>query len=113
MPEKCVNSPDRECRSATRLALLEKRVEDLETGQSREEQFRKDYYQDREERNLRQQRLESKIAEIDGKLDKVVEYQEAQQAKPGKRWDAIVEKVILLVVGAVVGLALVRLGLSA
>lgn len=112
MPEKCVNSPDRECRSATRLALLEKRVEDLETGQSREEQFRKDYYQDREERNLRQQRLEGKIAEMDGKLDKVVEYQEAQQEKPGRFLDKLKDNAAWLIVSAVLGAFLMRLGLS-
>ena len=41
MPEKCANDPTQVCRSATRLVLLEKRVEDLETGQTREEEFRK------------------------------------------------------------------------
>lgn len=70
--ENCELEPGRECHNSTRLAILEKRVEDLETGQGREEKFRKDYYKDREERNLRQQRLEGKITEMDGKLDKVV-----------------------------------------
>lgn len=111
MSETCVNNPDRECRSATRLALLEKRVDDLEAGQSREEQFRKDYYQDREERSLRQQRLEGKIAEMDGKLDKVVEYQEAQQAKPSKLLDKLKENAIWLVLSAVLGMVLARWGL--
>lgn len=110
MDEKCVSSPGRECRSATRLALLEKRVDDLEAGRSREEKFRKDYYQDREERNLREQRLEGKITEMDGKLDKVVEYQEAQQTKPGKLLDKLKENSIWLVLAAVLGMVLGRLG---
>jgi hypothetical protein len=32
--------------------------------------------------------------------------------KPGKRWDSVVQSVILLVVGAFVGYLLMRLGLS-
>lgn len=111
MPETCVNEPGRECRSATRLALLEQRVEALETGQDREERFRKDYYKDREERNLREQRLESKITEMDGKLDKVVSYQEDQKVKPGRLLDKLKENSIWLVLAAVLGMALGRLGL--
>lgn len=73
------------------------------------------------------------LKNIDEKLDRLISWQEDQrdrfakidsiaelsqrltslEAKPGKRWDSVVEKVILVVVGAVVGLALVRLGLSA
>lgn len=113
MSEKCVNSPDRECLSATRLALLEKRVGDLEAGQDREEKFRKDYYQDREERNLREQRLEGKITEMDGKLDKVVEYQEAQQSKPNRLLDKLKDKAAEYIMIALLGLLLLRLGVAA
>ena len=113
MPEKCELEPGRECHNATRLALLEKRVDDLEMGQSREEKFRKDYYQDREERNLREQRLEGKITEMDGKLDKVVEYQEAQQSKPNKLLDKLKDKAAEYIMIALLGLLLLRLGVSA
>ena len=37
MSEKCEITPGRECHNSTRLALLEKRVDDLETGQSRDD----------------------------------------------------------------------------
>lgn len=109
--ENCELEPGRECHNSTRLAILEKRVEDLETGQGREEKFRKDYYKDREERNLRQQRLEGKITEMDGKLDKVVQYQEAQQTKPAKLLDKLKENSIWLVLSAVLGMILARWGL--
>lgn len=111
MLEKCEMDPGKECHNSTRLALLEKRVDDLEAGQSREEKFRKDYYQDREERNLREQRLEGKITEMDGKLDKVVAYQEAEQAKPNKLLGKLKENSIWLVLSAVLGMVLARWGL--
>lgn len=113
MSEKCELDTGRECHNSTRLALLEKRVEDLENGQSREEKFRKDYYQDREERNLREQRLEGKITEMDGKLDKVVEYQEAQQSKPNKLLDKLKDRAAEYIMIALLGLLLLRLGISA
>lgn len=37
---------------------------------------------------------------------------EALEKKPGKRWDAIVDKILMLVVGALVGFVLIKLGLQ-
>lgn len=111
MTEKCVNDPGQECRSTTRLALLEKRVDSLETGQSREEAFRKTYYAEREERIQRDARLDAKIDGMDEKLDKVVAYQEAEQAKPNRLLDKLRENAAWLVAAAVIGAALTQLGL--
>ena len=36
---------------------------------------------------------------------------EEMEAKPGPRWESVVEKVLLAVVGAIVGLLLARIGL--
>ena len=89
MPEKCANDPTQTCRSATRLVLLEKRVEDLETGQVRAEAFRKAYYAERENRIQR----------------------EAQQAKPERLLDKLKENSFWLVLAAVLGAVLARVGL--
>lgn len=37
---------------------------------------------------------------IDDKLDKLIIWQEAQQAKPAKRWDGLVDKLICAAAGA-------------
>ena len=37
---------------------------------------------------------------------------EALEAKPAKRWEAVVEKIILLIVAAVTGYVLARVGLG-
>ena len=50
--------------------------------------------------------LDSKVSTLDGKVT-------ALEQKPAKRWEAVVEKVLLVVVGAVVGLLLKLTGITA
>lgn len=48
--------------------------------------------------------MTASVNTLNGKVDKLEE-------KPAKRWDAIVEKIILVVVAALVGAALAHFGL--
>lgn len=48
---------------------------------------------------------------MNGNLDKIAGKVEQIEAEPGKRWKSVVEKVTLLVVAAVVGYILARVGL--
>ena len=50
------------------------------------------------------ERIESNVQKLDGKVE-VLEH------KPAKRWESVVEKAILTVVGALVGYILVKVGL--
>lgn len=50
-------------------------------------------------------RIDATVAKIDGRMD-------AQQMRPAQRWDDLVKQVITLVVAAVVGAILLRLGLQ-
>lgn len=50
-------------------------------------------------------RIDATVAKIDGRMD-------AQQMKPAQRWDDLVKQVITLVVAAVVGAIMIRLGLQ-
>ena len=52
------------------------------------------------------------IANMDKTIQKLDKKVEEQEAKPGKRWEAVVEKVILVIVGAVVAWAMARIGVS-
>ena len=47
----------------------------------------------------------------DGKVDKLCKTVEDIKEKPAKRWDTVVEKALLAVVGALVAFALARFGL--
>lgn len=50
-------------------------------------------------------RIDATVAKIDGRMD-------AQQMKPAQRWDDLVKQVTTLVVAAVVGAILIRMGLQ-
>lgn len=50
-------------------------------------------------------RIDATVSKIDGRLD-------AQQMKPAQRWEDLVKQVIALVVAAVVGAVLLRMGLQ-
>lgn len=49
--------------------------------------------------------IKSDVAKLDQKV-------ETLEKKPIKRWDSIVEKAILTIVGAIIGYVLVRVGLG-
>lgn len=53
----------------------------------------------------KQDRVAKTVDKLDGKVT-------ALEAKPGKRWDATVDKVILAVVAALVGFVLAQLGVG-
>ena len=48
--------------------------------------------------------VKADVGRLDGKV-------EALESKPAKRWDAIVDKIIMLVVGAIISYLLVKVGL--
>ena len=52
----------------------------------------------------KQDRVADTVDKLDGKVT-------AMEQKPGKRWDAIVEKVIMLIVGAVMACIFTKVGL--
>ena len=49
--------------------------------------------------------IKSNVAKLDAKV-------ETLEQKPAKRWESVVEKILLTVVGAIIGYLLVQLGLS-
>ena len=51
------------------------------------------------------------IKRIEQSVEKLDEKVEVLEQKPAKRWESVVEKVILTVVGAVIGYMLVKVGL--
>lgn len=55
--------------------------------------------------------LETRLEGMDGKLDKLVSWREVQDDKPNKLLDKLKESSIWLVLAAVLGIVLGRLGL--
>lgn len=118
MVEKCILDPQRDCIGLAEAMLLKKRIEDLEESQTKSSKFREDFYNwQRELIVFQTQTIEQfkSIAEksevTNAKLDKVIKWQEEQQQRPAKRWESIVDKLIMLFVGAICTYVLTKIGL--
>lgn len=109
--EKCIIDPERDCIGKAAAALLEKRIADLEKDREKQTAFRESYYAEQRARIKRDAELDAKISGMDEKLDKLVSWQEGQQAAPKRRWDAIVDKAIWAVLAAVIAFVLAKIGL--
>lgn len=96
---------------SAKLAELEMRIKTLEDAEHKHVEFQREYYNDREARIRRDAQLDSKITAMDEKLDKLLSWQEAQQKKPGKLIDGLVEKLIWAVLAAFIGFVFGQIGL--
>lgn len=97
MTENCGSAPGPACPSADRIVLLEKRLEQVQAWGSKihQEIFGRlnvlERSKDAQEVTLRN---------IDEKLDKLVGKLEALEAKPARRWDSLVDRLLFAAVGA-------------
>lgn len=112
MEEKCIIDPKRDCIGLAEAVLLRKRVEDLEEWKEKSSKFHNDFYDWQRGQIDRDARLDSKLETMENNLTKIINWQEAQQMKPAKRWESIVDKVLMMIVGAVVAFMLTQIGLS-
>ena len=94
MDDKCLIDPQRDCLGLQKANMLERQMEKMQE-------------QARDTHN----KLFDRIRDIMGKLDKLIAWQEAEQAAPKKRWDSIKDKAIWAVLAAVIAFLLGRIGL--
>ncbi len=109
MPEKCILDPERDCLGLMKARELEKDVNELRKQNSSSHERIFDRLGELEKQEGIQLVQYEHIME---KLDQLAGDVKELKAKPGKRWEGIVEKVIGLVAAAVVGYFLARLGLQ-
>lgn len=100
MPENSCDT--RECPHETRIAIMESKIKALETGQDREESFRKTYYADREARIKRDAELDATLGIIKNDVSTLVQRKAEEDAKPRKRWDGAINAAISALVGGLV-----------
>lgn len=101
MPEKC---PD-PCPAVTRL---ERQIEDLKDSNSMSHEKIYDRLRELEKSDAVQRSEYNSIMDMLKNLTKKVD---AIEAKPAKRWDGLVDKVICTLTGAVITYILARMGL--
>lgn len=111
MADKCIFDPQRDCLGLAEAMLLEKRIEDLEEWRKKSDKFHNDFYDWQRGQIARDAKLDEQLKNMDRNINKVIKWQEDQQQKPAKRWEAIVDRVLMLFVGAVVAYVLAKIGL--
>ena len=55
--------------------------------------------------------MAQRLGEVENHVDEIKASVKTLEAKPGKRWESIVEKLIWLVVGGVIAAALAQAGI--
>lgn len=91
---------------------MEPRIRALEDWKSESKKFHNTFYDWQRDQIARDSRLDVQLSGMETNLKKLVAWQDAQRDKPARRWEAIVEKVILCVVAAVAGYILAQAGLA-
>lgn len=109
MQEKCILDPERDCLGLMKARELEKDVNELRKQNSSSHERIFDRLSELEKQEGIQVVQYEHILE---KLDQLTMDVKELKAKPGKRWEGIVEKVIGLVVAAVVGYFMAMLGMK-
>lgn len=107
MPEKCADNP-RDCPISARVDRMEKEFDRYRdnSGKTHQEMFQR--LNALEQSNTATQ---AKLDAMDGKLDKLVAWREEQDDKPNKLLDNLKNNAVWMVLAAVLGVVLGRLGL--
>lgn len=109
--DKCILDPERDCIGKAEAAKLEGRIKALEEWKADSKKFHTDFYSWQNKQAERDGKLDEQLRTMDENIKKVLATQEACSLKPGKRWDAIVDKAIWAVLAAVIAFVLAKIGL--
>ena len=108
MDDKCLIDPQRDCLGLQKANMLERQMEKMQEQARDTHNKLFDRIRDLEKAEAaRNEQYEN----IMGKLDKLIAWQEAEQAAPKKRRDSIKDKAIWAVLAAVIAFLLGRIGL--
>ena len=105
--EKCILDPKRDCLGLAKAEMLEKQVEEYREKSSKDHHEMYDRIRQLEIANARTDTQYGQIMETLGALKSDIA---EIKTKPARRWDAIVDKVLLAVVGAIVVYILAQIG---
>ena len=109
MPEeKCSFDRERDCLGLQKANMLEAQMKEWREAARKTHKELYDRTRDLEKSDAKREEQYETIIE---KLDDLLSWKKDEQAAPGERWKAIVDKVIMLVLGAVVAFALAKVGL--
>ena len=108
MDEKCILDPQRDCLGLQKANMLEKQMSEWREASRN---THKELFNRMRELEKAEAARNEQYDNIMEKLDRLISWQEAKQAKPKKRWEAIVDKSVWAVLAAVIAFVLARIGL--
>ena len=111
MPEKCVRDPRHDCFGLEAAARLEGRIKALEDWQQDSKKFHTSFYDWQREQIAREAKLDEQLSNMNRNIQKLLDKQEEDDAKPGKLMDMLKSNAIWAILAAVIGFFLGNLGL--
>lgn len=111
MDEKCVRDPRHDCFGLEAAARLEGRIKALENWQQDSKKFHNSFYDWQREQIAREAKLDEQLSNMNRNIQKLLDKQEEDDAKPGKLMDTLKNNAIWAILAAVIGFFLGNLGL--
>ena len=111
MDEKCVRDPRHDCFGLEAAARLEGRIKALEDWQQDSKKFHNSFYDWQREQIAREAKLDEQLSNMNRNIQKLLDKQEEDDAKPGKLMDTLKNNAIWAILAAVIGFFLGNLGL--
>lgn len=109
--EKCVRDPRHDCFGLEAVARLEGRIKALEDWQQDSKKFHNSFYDWQREQIAREAKLDEQLSNMNRNIQKLLDKQEEDDAKPGKLMDTLKNNAIWAILAAVIGFFLGNLGL--
>ena len=109
--EKCVIDPRHDCFGLEAAARLEGRIKALEDWQQDSKKFHNSFYDWQREQIAREAKLDEQLSNMNRNIQKLLDKQEEDDAKPGKLMDTLKNNAIWAILAAVIGFFLGNLGL--
>lgn len=109
--EKCVRDPRHDCFGLEAAARLKGRIKALEDWQQDSKKFHNSFYDWQRELIAREAKLDEQLSNMNKNIQKLLDKQEEDDAKPGKLMDTLKNNAIWAILAAVIGFFLGNLGL--
>lgn len=100
-----------ECKQQFESCPMEQRIKTLEDWKEESKKFHNTFYDWQRGQIARDSKLDVQLKNMESNLLKLVAWKEEEKAKPGKRWEGLVDKIFMMFVGAVVTFLLTQIGL--
>ena len=111
MDEKCVRDPRHDCFGLEAAARLEGRIKALEEWREDSKDFHAKFYDWQRQQIAREAKLDEQLSNMDRNIQKLLDKQEEDNAKPGKLMDMLKSNAIWAILAAVIGFVLAKIGL--